>query len=201
MEEAGFFETIVISVITSVMAENFVFSRAFGVSTMIIAAKSKRNLAGICIGVVYFSLASAAATWAVYASGMLDELQPALIPAAYAVIIGVIYVLTLLLAFIFARSKFAKIKKYVHISAFNSAVMGTIFLSAAGCKSIFEYLIFGLCAGMGFAAASYMLSGVYAQLYSDNVPRAFRGYPAIMIFSGIMAMAIYGVLGHLPSYV
>ena len=201
MEEAGFFETIVISVITSVLAENFVFSRAFGVSTMIIAAKSKRNLAGICLGVVYFTLASAAATWAVSSTGLLEGVPAAVLPAAYAIIIGLIYVITLLLAYLFARSKFAKIKKYVHISAFNSAVMGTIFLSAAGCKSIFEYLIFGLCAGMGFAAASYMLSGVYAQLYSDDLPRAFRGYPAIMIFSGIMAMAVYGVLGHLPSYV
>ena len=79
--------------------------------------------------------------------------------------------------------------------------MGTIFLSASGCTTFGEYLIFGITSGLGFAAASYMLSGVYSELYSENVPRVFRGYPAVMIFSGIMAMAVYGILGHAPAYV
>ena len=45
-----------------------------------------------------------------------------------------------------------------------------------------------------------MLSGVYGQLYSKDVPSVFRGYPAVMIFTGIIAMALYGILGHIPSY-
>ena len=61
-------------------------------------------------------------------------------------------------------------------------------------------LLFGLCSGAGFAAAAYMLSGVYGQLYSKDVPSVFRGYPAVMIFTGIIAMALYGILGHIPSY-
>lgn len=199
MNENGFFSSLVASVIMSVIAENLVFSRAFGVTPMIAAAKNKRTLPGVCAGVSYFTAASSIGMWAV--SRLFSSGDKHYLVALYALIVGAIYFVTLLCAFVFVREKFSRIKKYVHISAFNSAVMGTIFLSASGCTTFGEYLIFGITSGLGFAVASYMLSGVYSELYSENVPRVFRGYPAVMIFSGIMAMAVYGILGHAPAYV
>lgn len=199
MNENGFFSSLVASVIMSVIAENLVFSRAFGVTPMIAAAKNKRTLPGVCAGVSYFTAASSIGMWAV--SRFFSSGDKHYLVALYALIVGAIYFVTLLCAFVFVREKFSRIKKYVHISAFNSAVMGTIFLSASGCTTFGEYLIFGITSGLGFAVASYMLSGVYSELYSENVPRVFRGYPAVMIFSGIMAMAVYGILGHAPAYV
>ncbi len=200
MNETGFFQSLIISVITAVLAENFVFARAFGVSTMIMSAKNKRNLPGICIGVSYFTFVSSAAAWLVSQSSEFAVDKP-YIPLLYALIIGVLYAVTLVLALIIFRGRFGRIKKYVHISAFNSAVMGTIFLSAASCSKLYEFIIFGICAGLSFTAAAYMLSAVYGHLYSENVPRAFRGYPAVMIFAGIVAMALYGILGHSPVYI
>lgn len=199
MNENGFFSSLVASVIMSVIAENLVFSRAFGVTPMIAAAKNKRTLPGVCAGVSYFTAASSIGMWAV--SRLFSSGDKHYLVALYALIVGAIYFVTLLCAFVFVREKFSRIKKYVHISAFNSAVMGTIFLSTSGCTTFGEYLIFGITSGLGFAVASYMLSGVYSELYSENVPRVFRGYPAVMIFSGIMAMAVYGILGHAPAYV
>ena len=198
MNENGFFSSLVASVIMSVIAENLVFSRAFGVTPMIAAAKNKRTLPGVCAGVSYFTAASSIGMWAV--SRLFSSGDKHYLVALYALIVGAIYFVTLLCAFVFVRGKFSRIKKYVHISAFNSAVMGTIFLSMNSCTALYEYLLFGLCSGAGFAAAAYMLSGVYGQLYSKDVPSVFRGYPAVMIFTGIIAMALYGILGHIPSY-
>ena len=201
MNDPGFFQSLLTSVLMSVIAENFVFARAFGVTPMIAAAKNKRTLPGVCAGVSYFTAAASIAMWGVSRLPFATERDRHYLVALYALIVGGVYLVTLLCAFLFVRSKFPKFKKYVHISAFNSAVMGTIFLSASGCDTFGEYLLFGLTAGLGFTAASYMLSGVYAQLYSEDVPRACRGYPAVMIFSGIMAMAVYGILGHAPAYI
>ena len=189
---------MIISVITALLAENFVFARALGVSTMIMAAKNKRNLPGICLGVLYFTLTASWAAWLL--SHRAADIQKPFVPLTYVFTIGLIYLITLLLAFIFFKGRFGRIKKYVHISAFNSVIMGTIFLSMNSCTALYEYLLFGLCSGAGFAAAAYMLSGVYGQLYSKDVPSVFRGYPAVMIFTGIIAMALYGILGHIPSY-
>jgi len=199
----GFFSSLIISVITAVTAQNTVFARALGVSAAATAAKSKRNLPGVCLGVAYFSIMASAAAWVIYGrtAGTATELKKPFVPLIYVLVIGFIYLLTLMLALIFFKGKFGRIKKYVHISAFNSAIMGTIFLSMSTCSALYEFLLFGLCSGAGFAAAAYMLSGVYGQLCSDKVPSAFRGYPAVMIFTGIIAMALYGILGHVPSYI
>lgn len=197
MDSHNFFGGLIISVITALLAENFVFARALGVSTMIMAAKNKRNLPGICLGVLYFTLTASWAAWLL--SHRAADIQKPFVPLTYVLTIGLIYLITLLLAFIFFKGRFGRIKKYVHISAFNSVIMGTIFLSMNSCTALYEYLLFGLCSGVGFAAA-YMLSGVYGQLYSKDVPSVFRGYPAVMIFTGIIAMALYGILGHIPSY-
>ena len=194
MDSHNFFGGLIISVITALLAENFVFARALGVSTMIMAAKNKRNLPGICLGAL-------TASWAAWLlSHRAADIQKPFVPLTYVLTIGLIYLITLLLAFIFFKGRFGRIKKYVHISAFNSVIMGTIFLSMNSCTALYEYLLFGLCSGAGFAAAAYMLSGVYGQLYSKDVPSVFRGYPAVMIFTGIIAMALYGILGHIPSY-
>ena len=198
VDSHNFFGGLIISVITALLAENFVFARALGVSTMIMAAKNKRNLPGICLGVLYFTLTASWAAWLL--SHRAADIQKPFVPLTYVLTSGLIYLITLLLAFIFFKGRFGRIKKYVHISAFNSVIMGTIFLSMNSCTALYEYLLFGLCSGAGFAAAAYMLSGVYGQLYSKDVPSVFRGYPAVMIFTGIIAMALYGILGHIPSY-
>ena len=63
VDSHNFFGGLIISVITALLAENFVFARALGVSTMIMAAKNKRNLPGICLGVLYFTLTASWAAW------------------------------------------------------------------------------------------------------------------------------------------
>ena len=152
MDSHSFFGGLIISVITALLAENFVFARALGVSTMIMAAKNKRNLPGICLGVLYFTLTASWAAWLL--SHRAADIQKPFVPLTYVLTIGLIYLITLLLAFIFFKGRFGRIKKYVHISAFNSVIMGTIFLSMNSCTALYEYLLFGLCSGAGFAAAS-----------------------------------------------
>lgn len=201
MNDLTLLQSIVISVLTLVIAENFVFARAFGVSTMIVSAKNKRNLRGICLGIVYFTTASSAAAWMVNSALPSFSSQACFKPFLYVLLIGILYIITLLGAYLFFRSRFSRLKKYVHIAAFNGSVMGTIFLCSSSCEGAAEYILFGLCSGLGFSAASYMLSGVYSQLYSKAVPKAFRGYPSVMLFAGIIAMALYGILGHAPSFV
>ena len=138
MDSHSFFGGLIISVITALLAENFVFARALGVSTMIMAAKNKRNLPGICLGVLYFTLTASWAAWLL--SHRAADIQKPFVPLTYVLTIGLIYLITLLLAFIFFKGRFGRIKKYVHISAFNSVIMGTIFLSASGCTAFGEYL-------------------------------------------------------------
>ena len=188
-----------ISILTGVFASNFVFSRGFGVGMSIIAASSRQKLFRICAVVTYFCCMSSLCIWAVqkfFGLGVETEVLPLL----YVTVIGAIYSLTQFLCVLFIRKRFVMIRKYIHISAFNSLVMGTAYLVSSGQETAAEFIAFGLSAGLGFSLASVMLSAVYPVLSSEKVPKAFRGYPAVMITIGIISMAMVGILGSTPSY-
>ena len=88
----------------------------------------------------------------------------------------------------------------MHISAFNCAVFGILYLSVQQCTTPADFAVFGLFSGLGFMAAAFMTAIVYDKLYSEDVPMFFRGYPALLIYNGILAMACYGLTGHQLAY-
>ncbi|MGN0641648.1 MAG: Rnf-Nqr domain containing protein [Huintestinicola sp.] len=195
----GFLTSLLTVLFTSAFAENMIFSRAIGTNTAMIAAKNKRNLGGVCTVITYMTTVSSLITGLL--KGTLSETNEKYIPLIYTAVISAVYVITLILARIIFGAGFGRIKKYVHISAFNASVMGTMFLSMRSCSDMGEFIMFGFGSGVGFTVGAYMLSAVRQQLYSEKTPAVFRGYPAVMIFVGIIAMAFYGVLGHAPSYI
>ncbi len=190
---------ILISILTGVFAANFVFARGFGVGMAMIAANNRQKLSRICLVVTLFSVMSSVCIWAVeHFSGL--GIAREVLPLLYITVIASIYSLSLFLCVLFFRDRFVRIRKYIHISAFNSLVMGSAYLVSSGRTELDEFTAFGLTAGLGFTFAAFMLSAVYPRLNSDDIPKAFRGYPAVMIFIGIISMAMMGILGYAPSY-
>ncbi len=192
---------LILIAFTAVFSENIIFSHAIGTNVIIMAARKGKNFAGICFGVLYMSTISAVISYIVNVGIFKNSLPHAYLPLTYVLSLAVIYVITLLLAMIILKKRFATAKKYIHISVYNAVVMGAMYFSATNCSSFGEYLFFGIGSGIGFCLSALMLSAVYKDLTSKEVPRAFRGIPAIMIYFGILAMAFYGILGHSLSYI
>ena len=59
--------------------------------------------------------------------------------------------------------------------------------------NIWSYVRGGLEAGAGFVIASLMLTVAYRKLNSSKVPASFRGFPAMLIYLGIISMAVYSL--------
>jgi len=59
---------------------------------------------------------------------------------------------------------------------------------------------FGLGAGIGFTLATFFISVAYDYLYSAAIPRAFRGFPILLIYIGLLSLAFYGLVGHQLQY-
>lgn len=184
----------------TIFAENTIFSRAFGTSTLIMVSKrrSKLLIFGLCITF----MTTCTCFIAFFADSLTKSTENIALfrPMIYVAIIGVVYIATLVLLWRFANRKFTEIKKYVHLSAFNCAVLGALFLSNVYADTLPEYMIFGFGTGMGFMLAAYFVVIVYDRLCSRRVPLSFRGFPLIMAYMGIIGMAFYGLLGHRLSF-
>lgn len=193
-------KNIMIVAFTAVMVENTIFARALGTSTLIVIARNRKNLFGFGLSVTYITAIVSVLTYFANELFEFNEDSYIYVPLIYILILGVVYILTLLCLWRFAPAIFIRMRKYVHISAFNCAVLGAMFLISEYCDTFSEYLIHGIGMGLGFVLAVWFTAVVYDRLFSEKVPYTFRGYPLLMIYIGILSMAFWGFSGHTINY-
>ncbi|HAJ96541.1 MAG TPA: hypothetical protein DCO72_02220 [Ruminococcus sp.] len=208
-----------ISALFSLLTENLIFTKALGTSTLTVATKRNSNLPIMSLIISGISAISCVVANFMYSqlhlTGMLKQPYKLGLPILYTAIVSVIYIIILFLLQKICGEKAEKYKNYVHLSAFNCAVMGTLYLAFTPVYisqdveipkafylqgelysgfSVTGAMWFGLKNGIGFLLASLMLSAVRERLYDEEVPEAFRGFPAIMIYTGLISLAIYSIV-------
>lgn len=187
---------ILLTAFSAILVENTVFYRALGTSTLIVVAKKRKNLFGFCAGVTYFTAMVSVFTYFADKIFKTNEVSYIYMPLVYTSILGAVYIITLLCMWRFFPALFGKMRKYIHISVYNCAVLGSMFLISKYCETLKDYFLRGLGIGLGFVLAVCAAAAVYDRIYSDKVPFAFRGYPLLMIYLGILSMAFWGLTGH-----
>lgn len=181
---------ILLSALASVTLENVIFTTAIGTSTLIECAKSPKRLLSFGAFITEFSVLSSLLAY--FAEGLLKTDSSRLFLAGvYVLCLGGVYIVTLLVLWFIARKRFASLKKYVHLSAFNCAVLGCLFNNGLSGAPLSERLIYAACVGVGFMLAAYLLSINYKKLSREDVPASFRGFPASILYIGVIAMIIY----------
>ena len=181
----------------TILAANLILSQALGTSTLFIAAQSRRKLIGTAFTITLFTTLGSAGAY--FIDRILPEGYREYRLLSYVIIIGILYVVLLSALYFISREHFEKSRKYIHVSAYNCAVMGTIIAISdrAAIDSSFmnfpDYLKTGLEAGLGFVIASVILAAAYHRLTSARVPASFRGFPSMLVYLGIISMAVYAL--------
>lgn len=77
----------------------------------------------------------------------------------------------------------------------NCAVLGVALLNVQAQRSLFEAIMFGFGAAVGFGLVLVMFAAMRERLEAAPVPASFRGAPIALINAGIMALAFLGFAG------
>lgn len=182
-----------ISELVVLLGANLILSQALGLSTLFIAAGNRKNLLWTAITISLFT--TLGSFGACLINGLLPDKLYDLRLLLYILVIGAIYVILLTVLYFADRKSFGTTRKYVHVSAFNCAVIGTLFtVSEKSADSIGAYIMAGAEAGTGFILAAFILMAAYKRLCSKDVPAAFRGFPSMLVYLGIISMAVYALL-------
>lgn len=75
----------------------------------------------------------------------------------------------------------------------SSIVFGIALVSARSGYSLPEALVASASSGLGYWLAVGVLDALRERLELSDLPRAFRGAPAMLISAGLMAMALMGI--------
>ena len=181
----------------ALLAANLILTQALGTSTLFIAAGSRKHLLGTALVITIFTTVGSGLAYIVH--HLLPEQYADFTLLCYTLTIGVIYVLLLAACYYIGGERFEKYRRYIHISAYNCAVMGTLFTITEKSHMYINYgtliswVEFGLRAGAGFVIAAFILTAAYRKLNSAKVPSSFRGFPAMLVYLGIISMAIYAL--------
>lgn len=184
------FLKILNAALIGIFFQNLVLGHALGTNLTLYAARKKQNIIGIFIGVIYITTLSSIATYFIDANFSSMPYYNILMPLIYILVVAAVYILSLVIVWKFLPRVFKYIKKYVHLSVFNSAVLGALFLQSTLGATLWEYLGYGVGVGIGFLLAAYLLYIANDRLNSELVPAAFRGLPITLVYIGVISLAL-----------
>lgn len=196
----GFLSDCFSMALVMILVENMIFSRALGTSTALVIIRKKNSLLLFGLILTAVTVLSGIVTYLleplVKQIGIADYVRPLI----YVAVISFVYLLALAVCGYFPDKIKAKVKPMIHISAFNCVVLGTLLLVAGEQMTLGSSIGFGLGAGLGFTLATFFISIAYDYLYSAAIPKAFRGFPVLLIYIGLLSLAFYGLVGHQLPY-
>ena len=191
---------IISAAMVSIFVQNAIFERAFGSNVVIYASRKESHVIGFTVGIT--SMTTVASIISYFLDGLLLPMQYGwlFMPLIYVAVISVLYIIALLFLWRVFPKLFARIKKYAHLTIFNCAVIGALFLNNNYGNDIWSYIGYGFGTGIGFFLACLLLNIAHEKLNSDKIPKAFRGYPIMLIYIGIISLAFYALVGYTVDF-
>jgi len=180
---------------TAILTENFIFSRFYGCCPFLGVSDKPSTALGMGMAVTFVMTLSSAATWAVY-NFLLEPFG-----LQYLKTIAFILLIATLVQFIemflrkFIPALYGALGIYLPLITTNCAVLGAALVNIEEGYSFVESVVFGFSAALGFTLAIVIFAGVRERLNFANPPKAFRGFPILLISASLAAMAFSGFSG------
>lgn len=179
----------------AILTENFIFSRFYGICPFLGVSDKPSTALGMGMAVTFVMTLSSAATYAVY--------HLLLVPLSleYLKTIAFILVIAALVQFIemFLKkhipSLYASLGIYLPLITTNCAVLGAALVNIENQSSFGESVVFGFSSALGFTMAITVFAGVREKMRFADPPRAFKGFPILLIAASLAAMAFSGFSG------
>lgn len=84
---------------------------------------------------------------------------------------------------------------YLPLITTNCAVLGVTLLNVQARHSLFESVLYGFGASLGFGLVLVLFSAMRERLETADVPTAWRGTPIALVTAGLMSLAFLGFAG------
>lgn len=185
-------------------AQNAVFTRALGISSGLrMLHDSKKSTGYFCAALTVFQLMSVVIVY--FALPLVDVLgfgqyRRFVLPAIVVAACTVSYVVIIVLLSIIMGDKFKDVVRSVTSASINSAIVGTVILTVYQGLDFGESIAFALGSSVGYFLAIILISEGERKIAYDRVPEAFRGLPITLIYISILALGIYGLIGHMIAF-
>ncbi len=180
--------------IVAVLANNFVLSRFLGICPFLGVSKKTNSAVGMSAAVTFVMLVATIVTYPIY--------QYILYPK-YTYMNTIVFILviatTVQLVEFIIKKRVPKLYKslgiYLPLITTNCAVLGVALINVEEMNNIREAIVNALGAGVGFALAIVLFSGVRMRIATNEIQERFKGMPIALVAASIIAVIFGGFKG------
>lgn len=182
--------------VMALAVENAVFARALGVSRNLLFLPGARSAL----------LHGALLTWMAVLSTLMvapvnyfvaDSPYVAFIRAPlFFLCVAVSYTATVFAARYLLKAHYAEIMNILPLSTFNTALFGIFFVIANNDYGMLLAMGYALGSGVGYTISLLVVYFARKRLAISPVPKSFRGLPVLLVYIGLLSLAIYGLIGY-----
>jgi len=194
------FMTIAIS---AIFINNFILARFLGLCPFIGVSKETKSALGMGAAVIFVMTLSGFITWLIYRFVLIPLDLEYLRTIAFILVIAVFVQFVEMAITKFSPALHRAMGIYIPLITTNCAVLGVTVLNVnmffkSGKAVSFSFvasLLQAFCAGIGFALAMLLMSGIRERLDLTDVPESLKGVPIAFIVASLMSMAFLGFSG------
>lgn len=188
-------KSLILLSLGSALINNVVLSQFLGLCPFLGVSKKVKTAAGMGAAVIFVITLSSVVTGLIY-KYILQKFD-----ITYLKTIVFILVIAALVQFVemflkrFAPPLYQALGVYLPLITTNCAVLGIAITNVQKEYSLLEGTVNGFATSVGFTISIVILAGIREKMQYNDIPKAFRGMPIVLVSAGLMAIAFCGFSG------
>ena len=189
------FAKLMVLLVTSILSNNFIFSRFLGCCPFLGVSNKVETAAGMGMAVTFVMGLASLFTWLVY-NFILVPLH-----IEYLQTMAFILVIASLVQFVemFLKKSSPSLSRglgiYLPLITTNCAVLGVTLINITEGYNLLFAVCNGIFGALGFTLAIVLMAGVRERLEFSKMPDSLKGFSSSLIIAGLMSIAFLGFSG------
>lgn len=187
-------ELLVIA-ISSAFVSNVVLSQFLGICSFVGVSKKVETAAGMGGAVIFVITLSS------FVTGLIYKFILVPLDLTYLQTIVFILIIAALVQFVemFLKKAMPSLYKalgvYLPLITTNCAVLGVALLNVQNDYNVLQGTVNGFATAVGFTISIVLMAGIREKIAYNDIPKAFQGFPTVLLTAGLMAIAFFGFSG------
>lgn len=192
----NFLVPFVLAIISSMLIDNVVLSRFYGICPFLGVSKKPKAALGMGIAVVAVIIVSTAICWPIYQLLALPEVNiPFMDTVVYILVIASLVQLVGIFIKKYSPSLYNSLGIYLPLITTNCAVLGVVQSNSDQGLNFAMSMANAIGTSVGFLVVIFVFSCIRVRLETSDTPKAFKGVAIALVTAAIMALAFIGLTG------
>lgn len=186
---------LLIILISSALVNNVVLSQFLGLCPFLGVSKKIETAAGMGGAVIFVITLSSFVTSLIYKFILVPTNLEYLQTIVFILIIAALVQFVEMFLKKAMPSLYQALGVYLPLITTNCAVLGVALINVQKDYNILEGTINGFATAVGFTISIILMAGIREKIEYNDIPKAFQGFPTVLLTAGLMAIAFFGFSG------